>query len=73
MANALNHGIIAGAGIDVLSVEPPAHENPLFKARNCIITPHISLASLEARSKLMDVAVNNLKAFLKGSDINAVK
>lgn len=73
LANALNQGIIAGAGLDVLSVEPPEHENPLFKARNCIITPHISWATLEARSRLMDIAVNNLKAFLKGSVINAVK
>lgn len=72
LAYALNEGIIAGAGIDVLSVEPPVGENPLLKAKNCIITPHIAWATLEARTRLMQVAVQNVKAFLSGTSINVV-
>ncbi|MDR2917367.1 MAG: D-2-hydroxyacid dehydrogenase [Tannerella sp.] len=72
LAEALNNGTIAGAGIDVLSVEPPSADNPLFSAKNCIITPHIAWATKEARTRLMDIAVNNLDAFMNGNPVNVV-
>ncbi len=72
LANALNNGIIAGAGIDVLSVEPPSPDNPLFTAKNCIITPHIAWATKEARTRLMKMAEENFSRFLKGDPINVV-
>lgn len=72
LADALNNDVIAGAGIDVLSMEPPANNNPLFKAKNCMITPHIAWATLEARTRLMDITVGNLSAFLRGEPINIV-
>ncbi|MES2646022.1 MAG: D-2-hydroxyacid dehydrogenase [Bacteroidota bacterium] len=72
LANALNNNIIAGAGIDVLSVEPPSENNPLFKAKNCIITPHIAWATKEARTRLMDLVVKNVSSFQMGSPINIV-
>jgi len=72
LADALNAGHIAGSGLDVLSTEPPALDNPLLKAKNCLITPHIGWATLEARSRLMKVTVNNIRAFLDGNPVNVV-
>jgi glycerate dehydrogenase len=72
LANALNQGHIAGAGLDVLAVEPPVADNPLFKARNCFITPHIAWATRSARARLMNAAVENVRAFLTGQPKNVV-
>jgi glycerate dehydrogenase len=72
LAEALNSGGIAGAGLDVLSVEPPAESNPLLSARNCLVTPHIAWASGEARVRLMDLATGNVEAFLAGTPRNVV-
>ena len=72
LADALNAGQIAGAGLDVLSVEPPLPTNPLLKAKNCLVTPHISWATREARSRLMDTVVQNLKSFLENKSENVV-
>ncbi|NOX67250.1 MAG: D-2-hydroxyacid dehydrogenase [Chlorobi bacterium] len=72
LAEALNSGKIAGAGLDVLSDEPPSENNPLLKAKNCVITPHIAWATQAARKRLMSVAVNNIKAFIEGQPQNIV-
>ena len=72
LANALNEGRIAGAGLDVLSVEPSLADNPLLSAKNCFITPHIAWATKEARTRLMDIAINNLRAYQEGNVINNV-
>ncbi|MFC1692078.1 D-2-hydroxyacid dehydrogenase [Candidatus Latescibacterota bacterium] len=72
LAEALNSGMITGAGLDVLNVEPPVAANPLFTARNCLITPHIAWATLSARKRLMAAVVENVKAFLKGELRNVV-
>jgi glycerate dehydrogenase len=72
LADALNNDVIAGAALDVLSVEPPQEDNPLFNAKNCIITPHIAWATKEARSRLMSIAVRNVTEFLKGTPVNVV-
>lgn len=72
LATALNEGRIAGAGLDVLSVEPPAPGNPLFTAKNCLITPHIGWASREARVRLIDQVAANLAAYIAGAPVNVV-
>ena len=72
LARALNIGMIAGAGLDVLSTEPPPLDNPLLTAKNCIITPHLAWATLEARQRLLTVAVNNVKAYIDGNPSNVV-
>ena len=72
LADALNAGRLAGAGLDVLSVEPPAADNPLLGARNCLVTPHIAWATREARARLMGLAVENLTAFLAGQPRNVI-
>lgn len=72
LADALNSGKVYYAAVDVVSVEPIRGDNPLLKAKNCIITPHISWASKESRQRLMDVAVDNLKQYLNGTPANVV-
>jgi glycerate dehydrogenase len=72
LADALNAERIAGAGLDVLAVEPPLADNPLFTAKNCFITPHIAWATRAARSRLMDTAIENVRAFLSGKPKNVV-
>jgi glycerate dehydrogenase len=72
LAAALNQGRIAGAAFDVLSVEPPVNGNPLLTAKNCLVTPHIAWATQEARERLLDIAVDNLRAFLAGKPQNVV-
>ncbi|MBQ8028446.1 MAG: D-2-hydroxyacid dehydrogenase [Clostridia bacterium] len=69
---ALENEVIAGAGVDVLSVEPAEESNPLLKAEKCFITPHIAWASLEARSRLMNIFKENVEGFVKGQPINVV-
>jgi glycerate dehydrogenase len=72
LASALNSGTIAGAGLDVLSVEPPESGNPLFSAKNCFITPHIGWASRASRERLIEAVAANLQAFLDGHPVNTV-
>ena len=72
LRDALNSGKVAGAGLDVVSTEPIKGDNPLLKAKNCIITPHISWAPKESRQRLMNIAVDDLKAFIDGNPINVV-
>lgn len=72
LAAALNSGRLAGAGLDVLSVEPPPASNPLLQAKNCLITPHNAWGTRAARSRLMDIAVENVRAFLNGTPQNVV-
>lgn len=72
LADALNNNVIAGAGLDVLSSEPPSPDNPLLTAKNCIITPHIAWITKEARMRIMDVTAKNIKAFLNGNSMNKV-
>jgi glycerate dehydrogenase len=72
LADALNSGKVYAAGLDVVSAEPIRSDNPLLKAPNCIITPHIAWASRAARKRLMDTAVSNLQAYLNGTPQNVV-
>jgi glycerate dehydrogenase len=72
LGQALNAGQIAAAGLDVLPVEPPLADSPLVKAKNCYITPHIAWATREARSRLMEAVIKNVKAFIDGRPINIV-
>lgn len=72
LAEALNCRALRGAGVDVLSCEPPTIDNPLLYARNCYITPHLGWATFEARQRLMDIAVANVANFIKGSPTNVV-
>jgi glycerate dehydrogenase len=72
LAAALEAGTIAGAGVDVLSVEPPKDGNPLLGAKNCLVTPHVAWASREARVRLIAACAANVKAFLAGSPVNVV-
>lgn len=72
LAAALNAGSIAGAGLDVLSAEPPPAENPLLAAKNAVITPHYAWATVEARTRLMATTITNVQAFVAGSPQNVV-
>jgi glycerate dehydrogenase len=72
LAEALNTGRLAGAGLDVMSVEPPPADNPLLSAKNCLMTPHIAWATREARIRLMNIAVENVAAFLASQPHNVV-
>lgn len=72
LAAALNAGKLAGAGLDVLTMEPPHANNPLFTAKNCLVTPHIAWATKEARARLMSTVEENLEAYVAGQPINVV-
>ncbi|MCI0498849.1 MAG: D-2-hydroxyacid dehydrogenase [Planctomycetales bacterium] len=72
LAAALNRGTLAGAAVDVVSAEPIKAENPLLTAKNCLITPHIAWATLEARQRLMRTTAENIRGFMNGRPVNVV-
>ena len=72
LADALDAGRLAGAGLDVLAAEPPAADHPLISARNCLVTPHVAWAARAARARLLDTATANVRAFLAGRPQNVV-
>ena len=72
VAEALRNGHLGGYGADVMCQEPPAEDNPLFTAPNAYTTPHVAWATFEARCRLMDIAVGNVKAFIEGKPVNVV-
>lgn len=72
LADALNSGKVAAAGLDVVSTEPIRGDNPLLKAKNCIITPHMSWGAKESRQRIMDCTAENVKAYLAGAPVNVV-
>lgn len=72
LADALNEGKVAAAGLDVVSVEPIREDNPLLTAKNCIITPHIAWAARECRQRIMETTVSNVKAYMEGKLQNVV-
>ena len=72
LAEALNDGTIAGAGLDVLPEEPPPADNPLLTAKNCSLTPHFAWASTAARARLLKEVVENIRAFQRGEKRNVV-
>ncbi len=72
LADALNSGKVAAAGLDVVSTEPIRGDNPLLKAKNCIITPHMSWGPRESRQRIMDTTVENVKSYLAGAPVNVV-
>ena len=72
LADALNSGKVFAAALDVVSTEPIKADNPLLKAKNCLITPHISWAAKEARQRIMDITVDNIRSYVEGDPKNVV-